>query len=222
MIKTNSDNNSEALKNEKKQLEKKLWDNYLKDRNVENRNALLEFYTDILHYIAGRVAVSKPPNVEYEDLISYGVLGLIDAIEKFDVSKNLKFSTYASMRIKGAILDALREFDWVPRMIRIKAKKIQSAYMELENRLGYQPTDEEVASYLNLTLDQFYDMLLEISGTSQLSLDSTWLIGKDADEITIMETIEAPFTDQPDLKLTREEIKKEIMQAINSLPEKER
>jgi RNA polymerase sigma factor for flagellar operon FliA len=160
--------------------------------------------------------------VEYEDLVSYGVIGLIDAIDKFNVEKGIKFVTYASMRIKGAILDEIRNYDWVPRTIRIKVRQIQKAYTEFESRHGRIPKDEEVASYLNLTLEQFYSMLYEINGTTQVSLSETWIVGNDADEITLMETIEAPSSDSPDAALSREEIKKEIINTINSLPEKER
>ncbi len=104
----------------------------------------------------------------------------------------------------------------------IKSKQIQNAYLELESKLGRVPDDETVASYLNVTIEQFYNMLYEVSGLSQLSLDETWTIGSDADEISIMETIEAPAKDHPDIRMTREEIKKEIINTINTLPDKER
>ena len=209
-------------KTEKSNIEQKLWNAYLKDKNTEARNALVEFYSDIVTYVAGRMLISKPPNVEYDDLLSYGVIGLIDAIEKFDPAKGFKFITYGSTRVKGAIVDSLRNYDWIPRAIRMKAKQIQNAYMNLESKMGYVPDDEEVASYLNVSIEQFHNMLFEISGLSQMSLEETWMIGSNADEITIMETIEAPASDHPDVRLTREEIKKEIINTINSLPEKDR
>ncbi|MBP7652019.1 FliA/WhiG family RNA polymerase sigma factor [Candidatus Dependentiae bacterium] len=209
-------------KEEREKIEQELWANYIKNRTIENRNSLVEFYGDIVSYVAGRLSIGKPPNVEFDDLMSYGVLGLIDAIEKFDIAKGYKFITYGSMRVKGAILDAMRNYDWIPRAIRIKSRQLQNAYSELESRLGVIPDDQTVANYLNISLDQFYNMLYEISGTSQMSLDETWTVGTNADEITIMETIEAPMTDHPDVMLTREEIKKEIINTINSLPEKER
>jgi len=209
-------------KAEKSKIEQSLWQKYLKDKNIENRNALVEFYGDIVNFIAGRIAVSKPPNVDFDDLISYGVIGLIDAIEKFLPEKGFKFITYGSMRVRGAIVDSLRNYDWIPRAIRIKSKQIQNAYLELESKLGRVPDDETVASYLNVTIEQFYNMLYEVSGLSQLSLDETWTIGSDADEISIMETIEAPAKDHPDIRMTREEIKKEIINTINTLPDKER
>ncbi|HPN29867.1 MAG TPA: FliA/WhiG family RNA polymerase sigma factor [bacterium] len=209
-------------KQEREKLERELWANYEKSKSVENRNALVEFYGEIVTFVAGRLSIGKPPNVEFDDLMSYGALGLIDAIEKFDISKGFKFITYGSMRVKGAILDAMRNYDWIPRAVRIKSRQLQNAYAELESRLGVIPDDQSVANYLNISLEQFYNMLYEISGTSQMSLDETWTVGSNADEITIMETIEAPMSDHPDVMLTREEIKKEIINTINSLPEKER
>ena len=122
-----------------------LWVDFKSTRTRDSRDRLIVHYSPLVKYVAGRVAVGLPQNIEQSDLVSYGVFGLIDAIEKFDTSRNIKFETYAIARIKGAIIDELRSIDWVPRSVRAKARSVEKAYSKLEARLLRTPTDVEIA-----------------------------------------------------------------------------
>jgi RNA polymerase sigma factor for flagellar operon FliA len=173
-------------------------------------------------YIAGRIAVSMPPTVEFDDLVSYGILGLIDAIDKFNPKQGSKFKTYATVRIRGAIFDELRLLDWVPRSIRQKSKELEEVYTRLEHQLGRAATDEEVASALGITVEELEKLIVQVSGLSLSSLDDMWRIGDDSDEVSMMDTIESPPSKNPDALIEKEEIKKTLVEAINRLPEKER
>src|SRR3954468_764634 len=133
----------------------RLWARYKADGERAIRDELIVHYSPLVKYVAGRVAVGLPQNVEQTDLVSYGIFGLIDALEKFDPSRGYKFETYAIARIKGAILDELRSIDWVPRSIRAKARAIEKAYSTLESQLHRTPSDTELAAELDLTDDQF-------------------------------------------------------------------
>src|SRR3954447_9910037 len=122
-----------------------LWNRYKADRSRELRDQLILHYSPLVKYVAGRVAVGLPQNVDQADLVSYGIFGLIDAIEKFDLDRGFKFETYAIARIKGAIIDELRSIDWVPRSVRAKARALEKAYAKLESKLHRTPTDDELA-----------------------------------------------------------------------------
>ena len=124
-----------------------------------------------LKYAAGRAAAGLPPHVEEADLISYGMVGLISAIERFDLSREIKFETYAIMRIKGAIIDELRSMDWVPRSVRSRAREVERANAKLENRLQRAPTDEEIAKEMGITIEELNESLLAISHSSMVALD---------------------------------------------------
>ena len=135
------------------------------------REQIIHKYLHIVKYVAGKISVSLPPNVEINDLINDGIVGLIDAIEKYDDSRGVKFETYAITRINGAIIDALRALDWVPRAVRQRAREIERAYQELEVEFGRLPTDAEVAGKLGMPLDEYQALLQRVRGTSLLSLE---------------------------------------------------
>lgn len=201
--------------------EEQLWREYRATKSLALRNRLIELYAPLVKYLAGRLAISMPPSVEEDDLIGYGVLGLIDAIDKFDPAREVKFRTYASTRIRGAILDELRAFDWIPRTVHQRARQLSRAYLELENRLGHSPTDQEVAAHLNLTLDEFNAQVLSISGTTVLSMDSPHSGGPDDDETTVLDSLEGPAENTPDRHLEREDMKRVLAEGVRQLPEKE-
>lgn len=211
---------------EKKQLkelsEDELWAQYMKDRNPLIREIVAEQYSPLVKYVAGKVSVGLPQNIEFEDLIGYGVFGLLDAIDKYDPSRGIKFKTYAVTRIRGAIYDELRSIDWVPRSIRQKAKELEKMIGSLENRLGRTVQDEEIAREMGISLEEFHDLLIKISGSSVLSLSDVWYLGDDNDKISVVDTIESPFSLNPDIMVERDEIKKLIYEVIVNLPDKEK
>ncbi|MDH4169338.1 MAG: sigma-70 family RNA polymerase sigma factor, partial [Acidimicrobiia bacterium] len=143
------------MENESADDVEQLWAAYKDQEARQARDQLILHYSPLVKFVAGRVAVGLPQNVEHSDLVSYGIFGLIDAIDKFDLERGYKFETYAIARIKGAILDELRSIDWVPRSVRAKARSVEKAYAKLEARLSRTPTDEEVAAELDLTETQF-------------------------------------------------------------------
>lgn len=202
--------------------EEELWREYKRTNDAKIREKLITNYAPLVKYIAGRIAMTTPPNVEFEDLVSYGILGLIDAIEKYDPKMGSKFKTYATLRIKGAIYDELRLLDWIPRSVRQKAKEIEEAYTTLEKKLGRPATDEEVAEAMNISTKELNQLTLEISGTSVISLDDVRYIGANSDEVSVLDTVESHVVPGPDARLEREEMKRLLVEAINKLPQRER
>src|SRR5882757_4306783 len=142
---------------------KDLWRRYKRDGDDRARERLVVAYSPLVKYVAGRMASGLPAHVEEADLISYGLIGLINAIERFELEREIKFETYAITRIKGAIIDELRALDWVPRSVRARAREIEKSHAKLEHRLHRTPTDEEMARELNLSVDEFQDALIKIS-----------------------------------------------------------
>ena len=155
-------------------------------------------YSPLVKYVAGRTAAGLPPHVEEADLISYGLVGLISAIERFDLSRDIKFETYAIMRIKGAIIDELRSMDWVPRSVRARARELERANAKLENSLQRTPTDAEMATELGITVDELNDSLIAISHSSMVALDELWSVSDSSgDQVSLMDTIEDPGAPDP-------------------------
>jgi RNA polymerase sigma factor for flagellar operon FliA len=202
--------------------ENDLWKDYVKTKNSDIRDFLIKKYAPLVKYVAGKVAVGMPHNVEFDDLVSYGTFGLLDAIEKFDPGKEVKFKTYAMTRVRGAIFDELRTIDWIPRSIRQKAKEVEKLIVELENKLGRTVEDEEIAKELDLSLEDFHMLVSKISGTSLVSLNDVWHGNDDSDELSFLETIESPSNMNPDVMVEREEIKNMIIESIKKLPDKEK
>jgi RNA polymerase sigma factor for flagellar operon FliA len=202
--------------------EDELWQKYRRQKDPRIRDALIRQYAPLVKYVAGKVAVGMPHNVEFDDLVSCGTFGLLDAIEKFDPAKDVKFKTYAVTRIRGAIFDELRSTDWVPRSVRQKTREVEEAIGSLESHLGRPATDVEVADYLKMDEAEFSKMLMKISCTSMLSLQDVWFSGDENDKVSIGETIESPTSLNPDVVVERDEIRTIIKEVIQQLPDKEK
>jgi RNA polymerase sigma factor FliA len=202
--------------------EEELWDDYQKTRDPAIREYFIKQYAPLVKYVAGKVAVGMPSNVEFDDLVGFGVFGLLDAIDKFDPAKNVKFKTYAVTRIRGSIFDELRSIDWVPRSVRQKTREIEDAIVHLESKLGRTASDTEIAGSLGVSDADFQQTLYKISGTSIMSLNDVWYSGDDSERISVGDSIESPASLNPDVIVEREEIKRVIVEAINELPEKEK
>lgn len=202
--------------------EDELWQEYRKTKNPAIREAFIKQYAPLVKYVAGKVAVGMPSNVEFDDLVGYGVFGLIDAIEKYDPEKNVKFKTYAVTRIRGAIFDELRLIDFVPRSVRQKSREVETTISSLEAQLGRTATDQEVASAMGLNSAEYTKVIHKISGTSIISLNDLWYSGDDNDKVSIGDSIESPSSLNPDVIVVNDEIRRVIIEAINELPEKEK
>ena len=188
----------------------------------EKRTEYIEKYAPLIRYIAERLALRLPDHISREDLISSGVLGLIDAIDKFDPNRKILFKTYAEFRIKGAILDELRSMDWVPRSIRKKSSQLEKAYQTLEKQLGRAATDEEVAENMGLSLEDFYRLLDKVKSASVLNIDTFFgnLQGSKHNDLFGLLTEES--SNDPLTELSIREIKNVLAQNIEKLPEKEK
>ncbi|MCR5724574.1 MAG: RNA polymerase sigma factor WhiG [Treponema sp.] len=204
------------------QEEENLWREFKKTRSSALRDKFIRQYMPLVKYVAGKVSVGLPASIEFDDLVGFGQFGLLDAINKYDPDKNVKFKTYAVTRIRGAIFDEMRQLDWVPRSVRQKSREIEDVIVELESRLGRPATDAEIAKEMNMSEDEFQQTVMKVSGTSVLSLNDVWYSGDDNDHMSIGDSIESPSSMNPDVHVEREEVRKVIIQAINELPEKEK
>ena len=202
--------------------EDELWIEYKKTRDTSIRELFIVKYAPLVKYVAGKVAIGMPGNVEFDDLVGYGVFGLLDAIDKYDPEKNVKFNTYAVTRIRGAIFDELRSIDWVPRSVRQQSREVEEAIADLEARLGRAATDGEIARELGMSVDEFQQVLLKISGTSVISLTDLRFGSEDAEQVSVADTIEAPVSLNPDVIVEREEMRRIIVNAINELSDREK
>lgn len=196
----------------------KLWENYAKTKSPEIRETLILEYAPLVKLVAGRLSMYLGYNVEYDDLVSYGIFGLIDAIDKFDSMKAVKFETYASLRIRGAILDQIRKMDWIPRTIRQKQKKIDAAIKEIESTTGRAATDEEIASSLGITDDEYLTWQSQMKITGVVSLNEFMESGS---EVPTEQAAHHRF-DGPEEVIEKEELKKMLQQALELLTEKEK
>lgn len=199
-----------------------LWKEYRKTKSPSLRDKFVRQYMPLVKYVAGKLAVGMPGSVEFDDLVGFGQFGLLDAIEKFDPEKNVKFKTYAVTRIRGAIFDELRQLDWVPRSVRQKSREIEDTIVDLEARLGRTATDAEIAKQMGVSEEEYQQTVMKVSGTSVLSLNDVWYSGNDNDHLSIGDSIESPSSLNPDIIVEREEIRRVIVEAINELPEKEK
>lgn len=196
----------------------KLWDSYAKLKSPEIREKLILEYAPLVKLVAGRLSMYLGYNVEYGDLVSYGIFGLIDAIDKFDNMKAVKFETYASLRIRGAILDQIRKMDWIPRTIRQKQKKIDAVMKEIEASKGRAATDEEIARSLGISDDDYLSWQSQMKITNVVSLNEFMESGS---EIPAEQTGQQRF-DSPEEVMEKEELKKVLQQALELLTEKEK
>jgi RNA polymerase sigma factor for flagellar operon FliA len=200
-----------------------LWRTYRRSRDRALRDRLILTYAPLVKYVAGRLGSGLPAHVDEGDLVSYGLLGLIAAIERYDPDRDVKFETYAISRIKGSILDELRAMDWVPRSVRSRAREIERAMTELESKLGRAPNDEEIAAKVGITTDELEGSLTDISRSSIAALDELWTVsGSGGDSIALIDTIEDTQGPEPQSAFAQTEMREAIADAISRLPEREK
>lgn len=193
-----------------------LWEKYAKTKDKEIKKALIEKYIDLVKIVSGRMYNYYGSKIEYEDLLGYGVLGLIDSIEKYDIKKNIKFETYAQIRIKGAIIDSIRKLDWIPRSLRKKSKDVQNAINQLENKLGRDPSNEEIAKFLNISVKELENILCDTSTFNVASLEDLILSNEDFSASFQQENT------RPEEICENKELKEILVESLNSLNENER
>src|SRR5437762_853393 len=202
---------------------RELWQRYKKDSDEHARERLVLAYSPLVKFVAGRMSSGLPAHIEEADLISYGLLGLIGAIERFDPAREIKFETFAVSRIKGSIIDELRSLDWVPRSVRAKAREIESTQTKLEHELGRVPTDREVADALEMSIDDFQESLLQISNSTVVALDELWTVSDSSgDQVSLLDTMKDPNAVDPARELGVSELKDRLANAISRLPEREK
>ncbi len=197
---------------------KRLWEDYARLKTPDLREKLILEYAPLVKVVAGRLSMYLGYNVEYEDLVSYGVFGLIDAIDKFDRNKEVKFETYASLRIRGAILDQIRKMDWIPRTIRQRQKQIDTAVKELEQRNGRPATDAELAAYMGISEDEFLDWQNQVKADNIISLNEYVEQGND---ISSEKSISSGF-ETPESVVEKSELKKMLEESLELLTDKEK
>ncbi len=198
---------------------KKLLEIYAKMKSPEVREQLILEYAPLVKVVAGRLSMYLGYNVEYEDLVSYGIFGLIDAIDKFDCMKDVKFETYASLRIRGAILDQIRRMDWIPRTIRQKQKKIEAVIKEVEQSTGHMATDEEVARGLGISNEEYLEWQSQMKITGLVSLNEYMEQGSDISQDYRRHT--TSHFEAPEERIEKEELAKVLGEALQLLTEKE-
>lgn len=196
-----------------------VWKQWKVEKDPSAKKELIENYLPLVHFVSNRISVGMPRNVSLDDLASYGIMGLIDAIEKFDIDRGLQFETYASWRIRGAIIDGLRQGDWIPRSIREKSKRIEEAYQKLEQKYLRTVTDDEISKYLNITEKEFQHLLQETGITTVFSLQDP--IKEDELE-TRMTMLVDENAKNPEETVHDQFIKESLTKAIDRLTEKER
>jgi RNA polymerase sigma factor for flagellar operon FliA len=200
-----------------------LWRDFKKTGATPLRERLILHYSPLVKYVAGRVGVGLPPNIEQADLVSYGIFGLIDAINKFDIERAIKFETYAISRIKGAIIDELRAIDWIPRSVRYKAREVEKAYAALEAKLHRTPNESEVADELGIALEDLHAIFSQVSFVNVIALDELLNVGGErGDKLSLVDTLEDTKAEDPVAAFETEETKYLLARAINTLPEREK
>ncbi len=197
----------------------KLWSEYQKNKAPELREKLILEYAPLVKLVAGRLSMYLGFNVEYDDLVGYGIFGLIDAIDKFDLMKDVKFETYASVRIRGAILDQIRKMDWIPRTIRQKQKKIEAAIHEIEKESGHPANDQEIAQRLGISEDEYINWQNQMKVTGVVSLNEFMEQGSDVPEDT--NNLASSF-EKPEEAIEKEELKKMLAESLELLTDKEK
>ena len=195
----------------------KLWAEYTANKTPDLREKLIIEYAPLVKLVAGKLSMYLGYSVEFDDLCGYGVFGLIDAIDKFDHEKGVKFETYASLRIRGEILDQIRKMDWIPRTVRQKQKLLDNAYKKIESETGHLATDEEICDELGITMDELCDMQNETKMTNIISLDEYMEQGDSK-----VEPADTKEYLQPDKVVEKEEVKKALMEVLATLTDKEK
>jgi RNA polymerase sigma factor for flagellar operon FliA len=201
----------------------RLWSEFKERAEQSARERLILHYAPLVKYVVGRLAAGLPHTVERADLVSYGMFGLMDALDKFDRTREVKFETYAIPRIKGAIIDELRAMDWVPRSIRFKAREVEKAYSGLESKLRRAPTDGEVAGHLGISLSELHEVVNQISFVSVMALDELVSTGDERGEKrSLLDTLADAASSDPAAELEGQEMRGMLAAAINSLTEREK
>jgi RNA polymerase sigma factor FliA len=202
---------------------KDLWRRYKNDQDEKARERLVLAYAPLVKYVAGRMSTGLPSHVEESDLISYGLLGLIAAIERFEPNREIKFETFAMTRIKGSIIDELRSLDWVPRSVRAKAREIETVNAKLEHQLQRAPGDREMAGALGMSVEEFQESLVRISNSSVIALDELWTVSDaSGDQVSLLDTIKDPQAVDPAAEVDSADMKDRLGGAIARLPEREK
>ncbi|MEI6365155.1 MAG: RNA polymerase sigma factor WhiG [Actinomycetes bacterium] len=201
---------------------RQLWIDFKATEEQGLRDRLILHYSPLVKYVAGRVGVGLPPNIEQSDLVSYGIFGLIDAITKFDLAREIKFETYAITRIRGAIIDELRSIDWIPRSVRAKAKSVERAYAELQTTLHRTPTEVEVAAHMEISLSDLHTIFSQVSYVNVVALDELLGGGDKGEGVSLGDTLEDTRAEDPVMAFETEETKQILAEAINGLPEREK
>ena len=196
----------------------KLWKDYQKKPTRELREQLIIEYSQLVKLVAGRLSMYLGHNVEYDDLVSYGIFGLIDAIDKFDADKNVKFETYASLRIRGSILDQIRKMDWIPRTVRQRHRKLDEAVKQIEAQTGRNASDDEIAQVLGISPDELLNWQSQLKVSNLVSMTE---FEENGTEPAMDTTYNSHFT-QPEEVVEKEELKKTLVEALDALTEKER
>ncbi len=202
-----------------------LWNEYKKTKDRKLKAEIIDKYLYLVKYVVDRIQIGLPSDrsgSEVDDLISCGVIGMMDAIEKFAPERGIKFQTYALPRIRGAILDELRALDWAPRLVRQKARKLERVYKVLEDRLLRAATDVEVCKEMEITLAEFHNLLNEVNSTTLLSLNKSWKIKEDGRSIQRMDMIEDDKEPDPETVVEKNEVKHLLKESIKKLPEREK
>lgn len=201
----------------------RLWEAYKKNGDQKARDSLIMEYAPLIKYVAGRLAIGLPANVEFDDLVSFGVFGLLDALEKYDLDRGIKFETYALARIRGAILDGLRSMDWVPRSVRKKARELEQTIQVVDSRLGRPATDAEIAEAMGIKLEEYFKYLQEVACTTLTSLDEIWLDeNKDYDRMSLVDALEDEQSPDPVKIAEYNDFRDRLAKAIDELSERER
>ena len=196
----------------------KLWEEYQKNKTPQLREQIILEYAPLVKLVAGRLSMYLGYNVEYEDLVSYGIFGLIDAIDKFDLGKEVKFETYASLRIRGTILDQIRKMDWIPRTVRQRQRKIDEAIKQVEMRTGKAASDEEIALELGVSEDELINWQSQLKVTNMVSLNEFEETGQEP----VMDTANKNRFSQPEDVVQEKELKEKLIESLEILTEKER
>jgi RNA polymerase sigma factor for flagellar operon FliA len=200
-----------------------LWRRYKDQGDNGARERLVVAYSPMVKFVAGRLGAGLPSHVEDADLISYGLVGLIGAIERFEPERGIKFETFAMTRIRGAIIDELRSLDWVPRSVRSRAREIEQVQAKLEHELQRAPSEAELAAKLNMTEEELQSALLEIANSSVYALDELWTVSDSSgDQVSLLDTLHDPDAPDPQQLLDASELKDRLADAISALPEREK
>lgn len=201
----------------------KIWNQYQQTRDSILKETLILQYVPLVKYIAERIAIGLPNYLDSGDLINYGILGLIEAIERYDINRGVKFETYALARIRGAVFDGLNQMDWFPASLRAKMRKLEKAYQHLEQKLGRPASDDEIAEFLEIPKKKLETLLLEVSCLTLSSLDEVWNSGESENkELTLKDSLEDLNNPEPTAELEFQDLRLVLAKAIDKLPPQEK